>query len=33
MMDERKNANEWMTDFTLRWAVTNLAPAQKKKAQ
>jgi hypothetical protein len=33
MMDEQMNANEWMVDFVFRWAVTNLAPAQKKKAQ
>lgn len=31
MMDERKNAEEWMVDFALRQAVTRLAPARKKK--
>lgn len=31
MMDERKNAEEWMLDFALRQAVTKLAPAGKKK--
>ncbi|XP_062231267.1 uncharacterized protein LOC133928794 isoform X2 [Phragmites australis] len=33
MMDERKNAEEWMIDYALRRAVTNLAPAQKKKVE
>ncbi|GAU47609.1 hypothetical protein TSUD_90140 [Trifolium subterraneum] len=31
MMDNRKNAEEWMLDFSLRQAVTKLAPARKKK--
>ncbi|KAK7264262.1 hypothetical protein RJT34_31868 [Clitoria ternatea] len=31
MMDERKNAEEWMLDFALRQAVTRLAPAGKTK--
>lgn len=31
MMDERKNAEEWMVDFALRQAVTKLAPARKRK--
>ncbi|CAJ2679335.1 unnamed protein product [Trifolium pratense] len=31
MMDDRKNAEEWMLDFSLRQAVTKLAPARKKK--
>lgn len=31
MMDDRKNAEEWMLDFSLRKAVTKLAPARKKK--
>lgn len=31
MMDERKNAEEWMVDFALQQAVTTLAPARKKK--
>ncbi|RCV17944.1 hypothetical protein SETIT_3G261200v2 [Setaria italica] len=33
MMDERKNAEEWMIDYALRQAVTNLAPARKKKVE
>ncbi|KAK7312313.1 hypothetical protein VNO77_36087 [Canavalia gladiata] len=31
MIDERKNADEWMLDFALRQAVTRLAPAGKRK--
>ncbi|XP_027355413.1 uncharacterized protein LOC113865206 [Abrus precatorius] len=31
MIDERKNAEEWMLDFALRQTVTRLAPAGKKK--
>lgn len=31
MMDERKNSEEWMIDFALRKAVTELAPARKRK--
>lgn len=31
MIDERKNAEEWMLDFALRKAVTQLAPAGKRK--
>ncbi|KAI3968168.1 hypothetical protein MKX01_018471 [Papaver californicum] len=31
MMDERKNAEEWMVDFALRKAVTELAPARKRR--
>ncbi|GAV76160.1 CaM_binding domain-containing protein [Cephalotus follicularis] len=31
MMDERKNAEEWMVDYALQQAVTKLAPARKKK--
>jgi len=31
MMDDRKNAEEWMLDFSLRKAVTKLNPARKKK--
>ncbi|WJX45311.1 hypothetical protein P8452_32199 [Trifolium repens] len=31
MMDDRKNVEEWMLDFSLRQAVTKLAPARKKK--
>ncbi|KAJ1393602.1 Calmodulin-binding domain, plant [Sesbania bispinosa] len=31
MMDERKNAEEWMLDFALRQAVTKLAPAGKRR--
>lgn len=31
MMDERKNADEWMIDCALRQVVTKLAPARKKK--
>lgn len=31
MIDDRKNAEEWMLDFSLRQAVTKLAPARKKK--
>ncbi|KAL2226005.1 UNVERIFIED_CONTAM: Calmodulin binding protein PICBP [Sesamum indicum] len=30
-VDERKNAEEWMLDFALRQAVSQLAPTQKKK--
>ncbi|GJM88441.1 hypothetical protein PR202_ga04501 [Eleusine coracana subsp. coracana] len=33
MVDERKNAEEWMIDYALRRAVTNLAPARKKKVE
>jgi hypothetical protein len=33
MMDERKNAEEWMIDYALRRALTNLAPARKKKVE
>ncbi|KAL6610120.1 hypothetical protein ACP70R_040089 [Stipagrostis hirtigluma subsp. patula] len=33
MMDERKNAEEWMIDYALRRAVTTLAPARKKKVE
>ncbi|KAF8719930.1 hypothetical protein HU200_024696 [Digitaria exilis] len=33
MIDERKNAEEWMIDYALRRAVTNLAPARKKKVE
>jgi hypothetical protein len=33
MVDERKNAEEWMIDYALRQAVTNLAPARKKKVE
>ncbi|KHN39815.1 hypothetical protein glysoja_020555 [Glycine soja] len=31
MIDERKDAEEWMLDFALRQAVTKLAPAGKRK--
>jgi hypothetical protein len=31
MMDDRKNVEEWMLDYSLRQAVTKLAPARKKK--
>ncbi|KAL8098313.1 hypothetical protein AgCh_031182 [Apium graveolens] len=31
LMDERKNSEEWMLDYALRQAVTNLAPKRKKK--
>ncbi|KAL6981108.1 hypothetical protein U1Q18_022738 [Sarracenia purpurea var. burkii] len=31
MMEERKNAEEWMLDHALQQAVTNLAPARKGK--
>ncbi|KAK9058054.1 hypothetical protein SSX86_022894 [Deinandra increscens subsp. villosa] len=31
MIDERKNAEEWMVDFALQQAVTTLAPARKRK--
>lgn len=31
MMDERKNAEEWMLDYALRRTVTKLAPARKRK--
>ncbi|TKY67593.1 calmodulin binding [Spatholobus suberectus] len=31
MIDERKNAEEWMLDFTLRQTVMRLAPAGKRK--
>ncbi|KAK7404413.1 hypothetical protein VNO78_05295 [Psophocarpus tetragonolobus] len=31
MIDERKNAEEWMLDFALRQAVTRLAPAGERK--
>ncbi|XAR63513.1 Calcium/calmodulin-dependent protein kinase [Bertholletia excelsa] len=31
MMDERKNAEEWMLDYALQQAVTRLAPARKRK--
>jgi len=30
MVDDRKNAEEWMLDFSLRQAVTKLAPSRKK---
>ncbi|XP_006654340.2 uncharacterized protein LOC102711260 [Oryza brachyantha] len=33
MMDERKNAEEWMIDYALRRAVNNLGPARKKKVE
>jgi Plant calmodulin-binding domain len=33
MMDERKNAEEWMLDYALRKAVDQLAPARKKKVE
>lgn len=33
MMGERKNAEEWMIDYALRRAVSNLAPARKKKVE
>jgi hypothetical protein len=33
MVDERRNAEEWMIDYALRRAVTNLAPARKKKVE
>jgi hypothetical protein len=33
MVDNRKNAEEWMIDYALRRAVTNLAPARKKKVE
>lgn len=31
MMDDRKNAEEWMLDYALQKAVTKLAPARKRK--
>lgn len=31
MVDERKQAEEWMVDFALQQAVTTLAPARKRK--
>ncbi|KAM5574204.1 hypothetical protein ABKV19_013607 [Rosa sericea] len=31
MIDEKKNAEEWMLDFAIQQAVTKLAPARKKK--
>lgn len=31
MMDERKNAEEWMLDYALQQTVTKLAPARKRK--
>ncbi|KAF9595156.1 hypothetical protein IFM89_037585 [Coptis chinensis] len=31
MMDERRNAEEWMVDYALRKAVSKLAPARKRK--
>lgn len=31
MIDDRKNAEEWMLDFSLRQAVRKLAPVRKKK--
>ncbi|KAL2461157.1 CaM binding domain-containing protein [Abeliophyllum distichum] len=31
MMDDRKNAEEWMLDYALRQTVTKLAPARKRK--
>lgn len=31
MMDDRKNAEEWMVDYHLQQAVTKLAPARKRK--
>ncbi|KAF0922805.1 hypothetical protein E2562_002057 [Oryza meyeriana var. granulata] len=33
MMDERKNAEEWMIDYALRRAVNNLGPVRKKKVE
>ncbi|KAL5230991.1 hypothetical protein ABZP36_029767 [Zizania latifolia] len=33
MVDERKNAEEWMIDYALRRAVNNLGPARKKKVE
>lgn len=33
MMDERKNAEEWMLDYALQKAVNQLAPARKKKVE
>ncbi|XP_020598137.1 uncharacterized protein LOC110037772 [Phalaenopsis equestris] len=30
-MDERRNSDEWMIDYALQLAVTNLGPARKKK--
>lgn len=31
MMDDRKNAEEWMLDYALRQAVTKLAPARNRR--
>lgn len=31
MVDERKNAEEWMIDYALQQAVTKLAPARKRR--
>ncbi|XP_022939019.1 calmodulin binding protein PICBP-like isoform X2 [Cucurbita moschata] len=31
LIDDRKNAEEWMVDYALRRTVTKLAPAKKKK--
>lgn len=31
MMDDRKNAEDWMVDFALRRAVDKLAPDRKRK--
>ncbi|KDP40501.1 hypothetical protein JCGZ_24500 [Jatropha curcas] len=31
IMDDRKNAEEWMLDYALQQAVTKLAPARKRK--
>ncbi|XP_022993113.1 uncharacterized protein LOC111489230 isoform X2 [Cucurbita maxima] len=31
LMDDRKNAEEWMVDYALQRTVTKLAPAKKKK--
>ncbi|KAJ7949294.1 Plant calmodulin-binding protein-related, putative isoform 1 [Quillaja saponaria] len=31
MIDERKNAEEWMVDYALQQTVTKLAPARKRK--
>uniref|UniRef100_A0A0D9WFY3 Calmodulin-binding domain-containing protein n=1 Tax=Leersia perrieri TaxID=77586 RepID=A0A0D9WFY3_9ORYZ len=33
MMDDRKNAEEWMIDYALRRVVNNLGPARKKKVE
>ncbi|KAF2322466.1 hypothetical protein GH714_017188 [Hevea brasiliensis] len=31
IMDDRKNAEEWMLDYALQQTVTKLAPARKRK--